>query len=118
VQERDELSFRSHSRLVVYQGYSGGATSFERGFEIVELEADVMYGGTAPRDEFPDWRIVVNRLEQLDERTARIETADSGSVHRRKLLSFHAKDVPVKGKHITNRADRNADVSNSNALGG
>jgi len=118
VQERDQLSLRSHPRLVVYQGYSCGSAAVERGFEISDLEADVMYRRTAARHELSDRRIVVNGLEQLDERTASIEAADSRSVHRRKVPSLHAKDVPVKGKHISDRADRNADVGNSDALGG
>ena len=117
MQERDELSLSSHPRLGVYQRYSGGATALERGFEIVNLEANVMYRGTTPRHEFPDWRIVINRFEQLDERSAGIETADPGSIDRRKLPSFHAKDVPVKGKRISDRADRNAYMSNSDTLG-
>jgi len=118
VQERDQLSLRSHPRLVVYQGYSCGATAAEGGFEIPNIEANVMNRGPAARHKLPDRRIVVNGLEQLDERTASIEAADSRSVHRRKVPSLHAKDVPVKGKHISDRADRNADVGNSDALGG
>jgi hypothetical protein len=118
MKECNQFSLRAHPRLVVYQGYSSSSAAVERRFEIADIEANVMYSGAATRHEFPNRRIVVYGLEQLDERPARIEAADSRSVHRRELSGIHAKDVPVEGKHISDRADRNANVGNSDALGG
>ncbi len=117
MQECDQLSLSSHPRLVVYQGYSSSPAAVKRRFEIADIEANVMYRRAATRHEFPNGRIAVYSLEQLDDRTARIEAADSGSVHRRQLSRVHAKDVPVEGKHISDRADRNANVGNTDALG-
>ncbi len=118
MQERDQFSLRSDPRLIVDHRYSGGSAAVERGFEIVDLEADVMDRGTAARHELPNWRIVVNSFEQLDERPASIQAADPRSVHRGKLSGLHSEDIPVKGKRIGDRADRNANVGNSDALGG
>lgn len=118
MQESDQLSLRSHPRLVVNQCYSSGAAAVERGFQIVDLEADVMYRRTTAGHELSYRRIVVYRFEQLDEWTARVEAADSRSVHRRQLPRLHAKDIPIKRKHISDGADRNADVGNSDALRG
>jgi len=118
MKERNEFSLRAHSRLVVNQRYSGSPAAVERRFEIADVEANVMYRRPASRHELPNRGVVVYGLEQLDERAARIETADSRSVHRRQLSRLHAKDIPVKGKHISDRAHRDADVGNSDALGG
>lgn len=118
MQESDQLSFRSHTRLVVNQRYSGGPAAVERGFQIVDLEADVMYRRTTAGHELSYRRIVVYRFEQLDEWTARVEAAYSRSVHCCQLPRLHTKDVLIKWKHISDRADRNADVGNSDALRG
>ena len=117
MQERNQLSFRSHSRLVVNQCYSSGPAAVERGFQIVDLEADVMYRRATARHELSYRRIVIDRFEQLDEWTARVEAADSRSVHRCQLPRLHAEDVPVKRKHISDRPDCNADMRNLDALG-
>ena len=118
MQERDQLSLRSQPRLVVNQGYAGSTAAVECRVQIPNVEADVMYRRAATRHEFPNRRIVVHGLEQLDERAACIEAADPRSIHRCQLSDLHAKDVPVERKHIGDRADRNADVGNSDALGG
>ena len=118
MQERDQLSLGSHPRLVVNQCYSSGPAAVECGLQIVDLEADVMYCRPTAGDEFPNRRIVVYRLEQLDDRTARVEATDSRSVHGCQLPRLHPEDVSIKWKDISDRADCNADVGNSDALGG
>lgn len=116
MQKRYQLSLRSHSRLVVDQRNSGGAAAVERGFEIPDLEADVMNCRPAPLHELPDRRIDLDGLEELDERTARIEAADPCAVQRRKLGGLHPENVPVKRKRIGDRPDGNPDVRNSDIL--
>jgi len=118
MQKGDPLSLRSHPGLVVYQSDSGQAASLERRSQVADLEADVMYRRPAAGDELPDRRIIINRLEQLDERAARIQSADPGSVHRRQLYRVHPQNVPVKGKSVGDRAHRNADVRDSDTLRG
>ena len=67
MQEGDVLSFRAKTRLVVDQTDSGSSAAVEGSCEVIHGKAHMVNARPAFRDESPDGRVGLCRLEQLDE---------------------------------------------------
>jgi len=78
--ECDSLSLRADPRYFVDQANASGSAAIQCGVEIRYEETHVMQAWTASGDELPDGRVVLERLEQLDERIAGYQSFDARAI--------------------------------------
>jgi hypothetical protein len=78
----------------------------------------VMDSRAAFGQELSDGRIWNLGLQQLDQRFARGEPGDSGTVCVIQGDDWHTQDVPVEGEELVEPVDRDADVGEARATTG
>lgn len=118
MKERDPLALHADSRNLVYQPDTGFPAPLQRCVEIVHREADMMDPGSTAGDEFPDRRVLSVRLEQLEQRLARLERADPRAVGIRYFGLVHSEDLPVERHRLGDRGESDANVGNPGPLWG
>lgn len=115
MEKSDPLSFGAKAGLLVDETNARHPAALERELDVVDVEADVMYAGTAPGDEPIDRGVVRRGLQQFDERLAGGEPGNAGTVSVVERNLWKAEDVAVEGKDVVERADGDADMGDPGA---
>lgn len=100
MKKRDPLSLRTDARNVVNEPGPGGAAPLERRVEIIHREADVMDRRPSFRNESPDRRVGLARLQELDNRPSRVESRDPRAVGVGQVELLQSEYFPVEGQRF------------------
>src|SRR5579862_9590815 len=102
------------ARFLIDQLDSLGARRIELARDVVGLEAYVMQSASAPREEFADRIVGVERLEQFDLALSRLEQrgADALLFNRRALGEMQAEGVAPEAQAGVEVRHHDADMMN------
>lgn len=116
--EGDSLALGARARDFVNQPCPRIPAAFQSRVQIVHRKADVMNRRATPGDKSADWRVRLCRLQQLDNRSPRIQSRYPRAVGVLQIDGRQPQDFPVERQNLGDGAHGNPDVSNSRALRG
>lgn len=118
MKKSNSFSLCADARLLVDQPDTFFSTTLECCVEIVYREANMMDARTSALDESCNRRIIVVRLEKLDESTVSIDPRDSRSVGVGEVFLLQSENFLVERKRLGNRFHRKPNVRNFYTLRG
>ncbi len=107
--ERDQPVVQAAARLTVDQLDAGCRQLVERGRQVVDEVGDVVDAGAACVEESADWRVVLDRREDLDPALAGPQRGDVG------VLLGHPRHLAAGESQRAVLLDGNRDVANNDA---
>ena len=116
--ESDSLAFGAHTRGFVNQPCPRIPAALQSRVQIVHRKADVMNRRATAGDESADWRVRLCRLQQLDNRSSRIQSRYPRAVGVPQIDGREPQDFPVERENLGDGAHGNPDMGNSRALWG
>jgi hypothetical protein len=117
MEKSDVFALGAEPGGVIDQSHTCTTTAFQCSVQIIDGEADMVNAGAAFGDELADRRLGGFGLQELDERVARAQTGDPGSIGIVQRLFGQAEQVAVERQNTVERINGDSDVSDSGAFG-